>query len=209
MQMAHSYWSKGHTWENTRTNGKLWHNNGNERTQNTMGKSTATETQWRKTNGSAATSFGSAKQRDTGTVLGTEISTTGNLRKSAGARIAKSHHTWKSVSREICRIKVIKPRVKLTMRNSLIWSTILYGLHAKELPRNLVRRLETYMYKHIRKWWTQDGKKMPGTRKTDLQEDQTIHDGILVGQYANNDNAQADARHQNNTSQKAQGNADT
>ena len=32
----------------------------------------------------------------------------------------------------------------------MIRSTIIYGLHTKELPRNLLRRLETYMYKQIR-----------------------------------------------------------
>ena len=34
--------------------------------------------------------------------------------------------------------------------NSLIRCTMIYGLHTKELPRNLLNQLETYMYKHIR-----------------------------------------------------------
>ena len=48
----------------------------------------------------------------------------------------------------------------------------------------------------------------PG-QKTDLQEDQTINNGILNVQDANYDNAHAKARHQDKTSQTAQCNADT
>ena len=75
---------------------------------------------------------------------------TGNIRKAVEARIKKSQHTWGNVSRRIFRNKVINPRIEISIWNSLIRSTAIYGPHTKGLPRNLVRRLETYMYKQIR-----------------------------------------------------------
>ena len=119
---------------------------------------------------------------------------TGNLRKSAGARIAKAQHTWALVSRRILRCKVIHPRIKITIWGSLFRSTIIYGLHTKELPRNLIRRLGTYMYKQIgamvnpgweEESWYPGGTALPGNK--------AIGDGIMAERDENYDNAQADA----------------
>ena len=36
------------------------------------------------------------------------------------------------------------------MWNSLIRSTMIYGLHTTEMPISQAKRIETFMYKHIR-----------------------------------------------------------
>ena len=65
-------------------------------------------------------------------------------------RIAKSQNTWEIAHCQLLRNKVIAPRIKLILWNSLIRSTAIYGLHTKELPRNLIERMEIYMCKQIR-----------------------------------------------------------
>ena len=53
-------------------------------------------------------------------------------------------------NRRIFRNNVINQRIKMMRWNSLIRSTVIYGLRTKELPRHLVSRLAKYMYKKIR-----------------------------------------------------------
>ena len=80
------------------------------------------------------------------------------------------------------------------LRNTLILSTVIYGMRTKELPRNLLNQLETYMYKHIRtmmnpRWkdeeWYQEKKQL-------YKKDTSIHDGVMAEQAASNDNAHTD-----------------
>ena len=94
--------------------------------------------------------FGQIKQDRTGAILGREIRMAGSLTKAVAERIAKSQNAWGIVNIRLRRYKVINPRIKILLWNSLIRSTMIYGLHTKELPRNLINQLETYMYKHIR-----------------------------------------------------------
>ena len=101
--------------------------------------------------------FDRIKQGTAGTILGEEISANGSLTKEVAARIAKAQNTWRIVNIRLLRNKVINPRIKIMIWNSLIRGRMVYGLRTKELPRNLPNQLETYMYKHIRTmmdpWW--------------------------------------------------------
>ena len=94
--------------------------------------------------------FYQIQQESTGEIQGKEISTNGNLTKEVEERIAKAKNTWGIVNRRLLRNEVINPMVELILRNSIISSAAIYGLRKKELPRNLINQLETYMYKHIR-----------------------------------------------------------
>ena len=94
--------------------------------------------------------FGQIKQGSTGAIIGKEIITSGSLAKSVAARIEKSQNTWRIANGRLLRNKVIIPRIKIMLRDSLIRRTMIDGLRTKELPRNLLNQLETYMYKHIR-----------------------------------------------------------
>ena len=128
--------------------------------------------------------FDQIKQGNAGTIQGKEFSMAENLRKAAGSRIAKAQNTCGHVRRGIFRNKLIITLVKITPWNSMIRSTIAYGMHAKKLPRNLLHRLETYMYKHIRTMMSPRWREEAWCPKTDLQEDQTVSDGILAEQAA-------------------------
>ena len=94
--------------------------------------------------------FGQIKQESTGTILRKEIITKGSLTNAVAARIAKAQNTWIISNCRLHRYKVISPRIKIMLWNSPIRSAMIYGLHTKELQRNLLKHLETYMYKHIR-----------------------------------------------------------
>ena len=74
----------------------------------------------------------------------------GSLAKEVEARIAKAQNAWGIVDSRLLRNKVTDPRIKIIIWNSLIRSTVIYGLHTKEVPRNIINQLETYMCKHIR-----------------------------------------------------------
>ena len=73
-----------------------------------------------------------------------------SMSKAVAAGITKAQNTWGIVNRSISRNNVINPRIEIMIWNSLIRSTMSYGMRAKELPRSLLNQLETYMYKHIR-----------------------------------------------------------
>ena len=75
---------------------------------------------------------------------------TGNLNKAVTRRIAKAQLTWKQIHRKLLRNPAITPKIRLMLWNSLIRSTMIYGLHTTEMPRNQIERIETYMYKYIR-----------------------------------------------------------
>ena len=75
----------------------------------------------------------------------------GSLAKAVAARIAKAQNTWMVGNCKLIRGKVIIPPIKITLWKSLIRSTMIYGMRTKELPRNLLNQLETYIYNHI---WT-------------------------------------------------------
>ena len=98
----------------------------------------------------ALPTFDEIQHQSTGTILGKEISMTGSQTKAVTLRIAKAHHTWKQVRYKLLRNKAITPRIKLIMWNSLIGSTMIYGLHTTEMPISQTKRIETFMYKHIR-----------------------------------------------------------
>ena len=86
--------------------------------------------------------FDQIQHNHTGTILGKEISATGNLTKAVVMRIANAQNIWEMVNYKLLRNKAIAPRIKLILWNSLIRSTVIYGLHTKELPRNLIERLK-------------------------------------------------------------------
>ena len=94
--------------------------------------------------------FDQIKHGNTGTILGKEISTNGSTSKAVAERITKAQNTLGIVNYRIPHIEVINTRIEIMIWNSLIRSTIIYGPRAKDLPRNLIGRIETYMYKHIR-----------------------------------------------------------
>ena len=72
------------------------------------------------------------------------------MAKAVEARIIKAQNTSEISNRRICRDKAVGPRVKIIPRDSLIRSTVIYGLCAKDFPRYMISRLGTYMYKKIR-----------------------------------------------------------
>ena len=74
----------------------------------------------------------------------------GNLNKAGEARIKKANSTWGQVSRRIFRNKNFNRKIKIILWNSLLRSTMTYGLRAKGLPRHLIEKIEIYMYQHIR-----------------------------------------------------------
>ena len=94
--------------------------------------------------------FNEIQHKSTGAILGNEISMVGSLKLAVTQRIAKAHHTWKQVRYKLLRDKAIAPRIKLIMWNSLIRSTMIYGLHTTEMPISQTKRIESFMYKHIR-----------------------------------------------------------
>ena len=71
---------------------------------------------------------------------------------------------------------------------------MIYGLRAKELPRNLLNQLETYMYKHIRtmmnpRWkdeaWYPEKKQL-------CKKDTEMNNGFMDKEDASNDIAHTD-----------------
>ena len=70
--------------------------------------------------------------------------------ESSISKNSKSAEHLGIVNCRLIRNKVINPMIQIMLCNSLIRCTMIYGLHTKELPRNLLNQLETYMYKHIR-----------------------------------------------------------
>ena len=73
----------------------------------------------------------------------------GSVAKAVAARIAKAQNTWRIVNRRLLRNEVTNPRINIMLWSSIIRSAMIYGLRTKELSRNLINQLETYMYKHI------------------------------------------------------------
>ena len=74
----------------------------------------------------------------------------GSLIQAVTQRIAKSQHAWKQIHYKLLRKKAIAPRIKRTLWNSLIRSTMIYGLHTTEMPPSQTKRMEAFMYKNIR-----------------------------------------------------------
>ena len=75
---------------------------------------------------------------------------TGSLKEAVTQRIAKAHQTWKQIHFKLRRNKAITKKIKLILWNSLIRSTMIYGLHTTEMPESQTKRIESFMYKHIR-----------------------------------------------------------
>lgn len=65
-------------------------------------------------------------------------------------RMEKAQHTWKQVNYKLLRNKAITPRIKIILQNSLIRSTMIYGLHTAEIPPTRMERMETSTCKNIR-----------------------------------------------------------
>ena len=87
--------------------------------------------------------FAQIKQESTGAIIGKEISLGGILAKAVAERIEKAQNAWGIVISRLLRNKASIPRIKIMLWNSIIRSTMIYGLHTKELPRNLINQLET------------------------------------------------------------------
>ena len=73
------------------------------------------------------------------------------------------------MSRKIFRIKAFGRKVEIMLWNSLIRGTMIYELHTRELPKHLMRKMEVYMFKQIRRtinpnWkteaWYQEGNQL-------------------------------------------------
>ena len=94
--------------------------------------------------------FNEIEHKSIGTILGKEINTNGSLTNAVARRMEKSQHTWKQVNYKLLRNKAITPRIKLILWNSLIRSTMIYGLHTAEIPTSQMERMESFMYKNIR-----------------------------------------------------------
>ena len=94
--------------------------------------------------------FGQIKQDRTGAILGREIRMAGSLTKAVAERIAKSQNAWGIVNIRLRRYKVINPRIKILLWNSLIRSAIIYGLHTQDIQKKLLGEMDTYMYRHLR-----------------------------------------------------------
>ena len=78
---------------------------------------------------------------------------------------------------------------------------MIYGLHTKELPRHLLEKIETYMYKQVRPMINPKWEKLTGIQKSPtIQETAAVGDGIMARPNANHDNDDAEARHPNDTS---------
>ena len=141
------------------------------------------------------------KHKSTGTILGKVISMTGSLKQAVTQRIAKAQHTWKQINYKLLRNKAIAPRIKLILWNSLIRSTMIYGLHTTELPPSQTKRMETFMYKNIRAMmnpgWKEE-KWYPG--KNNYMKTTTTNHRNMDGGNTNNDNAHTNKRQENNTS---------
>ena len=79
-----------------------------------------------------------------GTIIGKAIYMTGAL------RIKKAIDQLEQVSRKIFRNNAFNRKIKILLWNSLIRSTMIYGIHTKAPPVHLVAKIEIYMYKHLR-----------------------------------------------------------
>lgn len=84
-----------------------------------------------------------------GAIIGQEIYMAGNLNNAVGEWANRANQTWTQVARKISRNNAIKPEIKI-LWNSLIRGAMIYGLCAKDIPRKLLNKLDTYMYKHLR-----------------------------------------------------------
>ena len=62
----------------------------------------------------------------------------GHPANAVAERIKKARNTWKQVSREIFRNKAFVRKIKILLWNTLIRSTMIYGVRAKALPRHLL-----------------------------------------------------------------------
>merc|ERR1712112_804244 len=94
--------------------------------------------------------FNEIKHKNAGTILGKEINMNGSSKQAVKKRIEKAQHTWKQVNYKLLRNKAIAPRIKIILWNSLIRSTMIYGLHTAEIPPSQIKTLRTFMYKNIR-----------------------------------------------------------
>ena len=138
-----------------------------------------------------------------------EIYMTGNLNKSAEARIQKTNNTWGQVIREVFRNKAFGRKIEILIWNSLIRSAMIYGLHTKGMPRHKVgKNRNIYVQTHknnenpnwkIEAWYPE---------KPTLHETAAIDDGVMAQKNANRDNDGTDARQSNDTPERLQGNSE-
>ena len=94
--------------------------------------------------------FDKIKHQNSGTILGKTISMLGNIKNAVTDRIKKAHQKWKQINYKLLRNKAVDKKIKLMLRNSLIRSTMIYGLHTTQIPENQIKRMESSMYKNIR-----------------------------------------------------------
>ena len=90
------------------------------------------------------------KRNNAGAIVGKEIRITGGMGKAVTRRIVKAQHAWGQAYYNLLRNKVVAPKIKLTIWNSLISSTMIYRLRTTEMPRGQLKKIETSTYKHIR-----------------------------------------------------------
>ena len=85
-----------------------------------------------------------------GAILGKEIYATRNLKNDVEGGKKKTNRARKQVSRKIFRNKETKPKIRILLWESLIRSTLIYGLHTKDISRQWINKVESYIYKYPR-----------------------------------------------------------
>ena len=75
---------------------------------------------------------------------------TGSHTRAVEVRIKKANRTGKQVNRKIFINMAFSRKIKILLWNSMVRSTMIYGLHTKGLPSHMLEKIEAYMYKHIR-----------------------------------------------------------
>ena len=129
----------------------------------------------------------------------------GKLDKAVEARIQKATITWKHASRMIFRGNAFNRKIKVTLWNSLIRSTMIYGLRTRDIPRHMLRKMEIYLFKQIRTMINPNWKiEAWYLEKPTLQRNNAVKDEIAAQQNENHDNADANARQPNDTPKKLQ-----
>ena len=124
----------------------------------------------------------------------------GKLDKAVEARIQKATITWKHASRMIFRGNAFNRKIKVTLWNSLIRSTMIYGLRTRDIPRHMLRKMEIYLFKQIRtminpNWKTEAWYPEEHT----LPRNTAVGDELMAQQNANRDNDDANARQPSDT----------
>ena len=72
----------------------------------------------------------------------------GSLKQAIKKRIEKAQHTWKQVNYKLLRNKAITPKIKITLWNSLIRSTMIYGLHSRNTAKSDQNARNIYVQEH-------------------------------------------------------------